>query len=273
MSDQQYNPTGFTLLPPVVKNLLIINGLFFLATISLTNYGIDLEKMFGLYYIKSQHFQPYQLVTYMFIHANIGHIFFNLFALWMFGYLLENYWGSKRFLIFYVFCGIGAAITQTFIHWLDYSSIQAAADLYIHNPSPAAFTGFVRAHFPQYSESLINFINVWQLHTNDQRLVNESFVYIQQLKDLYLAVPTVGASGAIYGILLAFGMTFPNMLVYLYFLVPIKAKWVVIGFGALELFSGLRNNPTDNVAHFAHLGGMLFGLLLILYWKKRPFSG
>jgi membrane associated rhomboid family serine protease len=118
----------------------------------------------------------------------------------------------------------------------------------------------------------MNFINVWQLHANDQRLMNESFVYIQQLKDLYLAAPTVGASGAIYGILLAFGMTFPNMLVYLYFLFPIKAKWVVIGFGALELFSGLRNNPTDNVAHFAHLGGMLFGLLLILYWKKRPFS-
>ena len=273
MSDQQYSPTGFTLLPPVVKNLLIINGLFFLATISLSKYGIDLEKMFGLYYIKSSRFQPYQFVTYMFVHANFGHVFFNLFALWMFGYLLENYWGSKRFLIFYIFCGIGAAITQTFVHWLDYSSIQSAADLYLHNPSPDAFIGFVKAHFPQYSESLMNFTNVWQQHSNDQKLVNESFVYVQQLKDLYLAVPTVGASGAIYGILLAFGMMFPNMLIYLYFLVPIKAKWAVIGFGALELFSGLRNNPTDNVAHFAHLGGMLFGLLLILYWKKRPFSG
>jgi len=272
MSDQQYNPTGFTLLPPVVKNLLIINGLFFLATISLTNYGIDLKKMFGLYYIASPHFQPYQFVTYMFIHADFWHIFYNLFALWMFGYVIENYWGSKRFLIFYVFCGIGAAITQTFIHWLDYSSIQAAADLYRNNPSPAAFSGFVSSHFPQYSDSLMNFISVWQQHSDDQKLVNESYVYIQQLKDLYLAGSTVGASGAIYGILLAFGMIFPNMLVYLYFLVPIKAKWVVIGFVALELFSGLRNNPTDNVAHFAHLGGMFFGLLLILYWKKRPFS-
>jgi len=275
MSNQQYSPTGFTLLPPVVKNLLIINGLVFLATITLSKYGIDLERLCGLYYIKSPLFQPYQFVTYMFIHAssNLSHIFFNMFALWMFGYLLENFWGSKRFLIFYVFCGIGAAITQTFVHWLDYSSIQAAADVYRNNPSPAAFSGFVSSHFPAYKDSLVNFINLWQQHATDQKLVNESFVYIQQLKDLYLAVPTVGASGAIYGILLAFGMTFPNMLIYLYFLVPIKAKWAVLGFGALELFSGLWNSSTDNVAHFAHLGGMIFGLLLILYWKKRPFSG
>ena len=191
----------------------------------------------------------------------------------MFGYLLENYWGSRRFLIFYVFCGIGAALTQTFVHWLDYSSIQAAAETYMHNPSPAAFLGFVRSHFSQYSDSLLNFINVWEGNPNDKKLMNDSFVYIQQLKDLYLSVPTIGASGAVYGILLAFGMTFPNMLVYLYFLVPIKAKWVVIGFGAIELFSGIRNNPTDNVAHFAHLGGMLFGFLLILYWRKRPYIG
>ncbi len=272
MSDQ-YSPTGFTLLPPVVKNLLIINGLFYLGTITLSNYGVDLEKMFGLYYIKSPHFQPYQFVTYMFIHANFAHIFFNLFALWMFGYLLENVWGSKRFLIFYVFCGLGAAATQTFVHWLDYSSIQAAAEVYIHNPSPDAFAGFVRTHFPQYADSLVNFINVWQMNANDHKLINDSFVYIQQLKDLYLSVPTIGASGAVYGILLAFGMMFPNMLVYLWLLVPIKAKWVVLGFFLIELVSGIRNNPTDNVAHFAHLGGMLFGLLLILYWRKRPYSG
>ncbi|MCX6248983.1 MAG: rhomboid family intramembrane serine protease [Bacteroidetes bacterium] len=272
MSDQQYSPTGFTLLPPVVKNLLIINGLFFLATISLSKYGIDLEKICGLYYIKSPLFQPYQFVTYMFIHANFGHIFFNLFALWMFGYLLENYWGSKRFLIFYMFCGIGAAFTQTFVHWLDYSSIQSAAEIYMKNPSPAAFNGFVSAHFPNYSEQVIGFIAGWQQHPESQNLVQQSFKYIADLQGIYLSVPTVGASGAIYGILLAFGMTFPNMLIYLYFLVPIKAKWAVLGFGALELFSGLRNNPTDNVAHFAHLGGMVFGLLLILYWKKRPFS-
>ena len=272
MNDQQYSPTGFTLLPPVVKNLLIINGLFFLATISLGTYGIDIERMFGLYYVASPHFQPYQFITYMFVHANLAHIFFNLFALWMFGYLLENFWGSKRFLIFYLFTGVGAAITQTLILWWDYSSIQAAAEQIIQNPSPMAFADFVRSNFPQYYDSLSGFINSWQRHAQDQGLVQQSSSYIAQLRNLYLDTPTVGASGAVYGILLAFGMMFPNMLIYLYFFVPIKAKWAVIGFGAIELFSGLRNNPTDNVAHFAHLGGMFFGLLLILYWKKRPFS-
>ncbi|MCX6244224.1 MAG: rhomboid family intramembrane serine protease [Bacteroidetes bacterium] len=272
MNEQQYSPAGFTLLPPVVKNLLIINGLFFLATFSLNYYGIDIEKMFGLYYVASPSFRPYQFVTYMFVHANVAHIFFNLFALWMFGYLLENVWGSKRFLIFYMFTGIGAAITQTLIHWWDYSSIQAAAEQIVQHPSPIAFADFVKSQFPQYYDSLSGFINTWQRHATDPGYVQQSYAYIAQLQNLYLATPTVGASGAVYGILLAFGMMFPNMLVYLYFLVPIKAKWVVIGFGAFELFSGIRNNQTDNVAHFAHLGGMLFGLLLILYWKKRPFS-
>jgi membrane associated rhomboid family serine protease len=274
MSDQQYSPSGFTLLPPVVKNLLIINILFFLATISLRRYGLDLEKMFGLYFFKSPHFQPYQFVTYMFMHADIGHIFFNLFALWMFGYLMENYWGSKRFLIFYVFCGLGAAFTQTFIQGIDYYSIQSATNVYIKSPSPAAFASFVNSHFSQYSDQIISFINNWKQHPGDQNLLNQSMEYVRQLNGLYIADlhPTIGASGAIYGVLLAFGMTFPNMMIYISFLIPIKAKWAVIGFIALELFSGIRSNPSDNVAHFAHLGGMLFGLLLILYWRKRSFS-
>jgi len=274
MSDQSYSPTGFTLLPPVVKNLLIINGLFFLATISLSKYGLDLERMFGLYFFKSPHFQPYQFVTYMFMHADIGHIFFNLFALWMFGYVMENYWGSKRFLIFYLFCGIGAALTQTFIQGIDYYSVQSATNIYIKSPSPAAFSGFVNSHFSQYSDQIISFINNWKQHPADQNLLNQSLEYVRQLNGLYIADlrPTIGASGAVYGILLAFGMTFPNMLIYLSFLIPIKAKWAVIGFIALELFSGIRSNPSDNVAHFAHLGGMLFGFLIILYWRKRSFS-
>ena len=272
MTDQQYSPTGFTLLPPVVKNLLIINGLFFLATISLGHYGIDLERLLGLYYLKSTHFQVYQFVTYMFVHANFGHVGFNMFALWMFGYLLENFWGSKRFLIFYMFCGIGAAFTQTFVHWLDYSSIQAAADAVMKNPSPEAFSSFLNSHFSQYYNSLSGFINLWQLDRSDPLKAQECFAYIRQLQTLYLDAPTIGASGAVYGILLAFGMTFPNMMVYLYFFIPMKAKWVAIGFGTIELFYAIMNNPADNVAHIAHLGGMIFGLLLILYWKKRPFS-
>jgi membrane associated rhomboid family serine protease len=270
---QQYSPAGFSLLPPVVKNLLIINGLFFLATISLDSaYGIDLENMFGLHYFQSDLFRPYQFVSYMFVHANFSHILFNMFALWMFGYLIENVWGSKRFLTYYIITGIGAALVQTFVNWLDISSIQAAAQSYAANPTLDGFVSFVRHNYPRHYEAegtIRDFISEWSLARNSPGYVPQSLEYISQLMKLQMDIPTVGASGAVYGILLAFGMMFPNMLVYIYFLFPIKAKWIVILYGAIELFSGISNNPSDNVAHFAHLGGMIFGFILIIYWKKK----
>jgi len=270
---QQYSPTGFTLLPPVVKNLLIINGLFFLATLSFeTAFGIDLVTLMGLHYFQSDLFRPYQFVSYMFLHGSISHVVMNMFALWMFGYLLENVWGSKRFLTYYMITGIGAAIVQTFVHWIDISSVQAAAAQYAANPTLDSFIAFVRHHYPRYYENegtLLSFINEWSVMKNNPGFAGQSVEYINQLIKLQMDVPTVGASGAVYGILLAFGMMFPNMLVYIYFLFPIKAKWIVILYGGLELFSGISNNPNDNVAHFAHLGGMIFGFFLIIYWKKK----
>ncbi|MCX6279727.1 MAG: rhomboid family intramembrane serine protease [Bacteroidetes bacterium] len=274
---QQYSPAGFTLLPPVVKNLLIINGLFFLATNSFESaFGIDLANLLGLHYFQSDLFRPYQFVTYMFLHANFQHILFNMFALWMFGYLIENAWGSKRFLTYYMVTGIGAAMVQTFVNWLDISSIQAAAQTYSQNPSVEGFIGFVRHHFPQYYDAqgttIRNFIDQWSLSSNSPGFVVQSIDYTSQLIKLQMDVPTIGASGAVYGILLAFGMMFPNMLVFVYFLFPIKAKWIVIIYGAIELFSGISKNASDNVAHFAHLGGMIFGFFLIVYWRKRTGS-
>jgi membrane associated rhomboid family serine protease len=271
--NQQYSPAGFSLLPPVVKNLLIINGLFFLATYSIGNsFDIDLSGILGLHYFGSDLFRPYQFVSYMFLHANFSHILFNMFALWMFGYLLENVWGSKRFLTYYILTGIGAAIVQTFVLWLDISSIQKAAASYASEPSLDAFIGFVKHHFPQYYESqgtIKTFIDQWVVSPHSQVFVEQSIDYTSQLINLQMDVPTIGASGAVYGILLAFGMMFPNMLVYIYFLFPIKAKWIVLIYGALELFSGISSNPSDNIAHFAHLGGMVFGVFLIIYWKKK----
>lgn len=203
MSD--YSPQGFRMLPTVVKNLLIINLIFFLATLVLEtrmgSTGLLITNMLALNPIGSERFHIWQLITYMFMHANFEHLFFNMFALWMFGYVLENFWGWRRFLFYYLVCGVGAAICNLLV--------------------PG-----------------------WNL--------------------------TVGASGAVYGILLAFGMMFPEERIYLYFLMPIKAKWFVIGYAAIELLTGLFSY--DNVAHFAHLGGMLFGLILILYWRKHPFS-
>jgi len=273
MNYQQYSPAGFKFLPPVVKNLLIINALCYLATISLEKaFAIDLVGFMGLHYFKSDLFSPYQFVTYMFFHADFPHILYNMFALWMFGYLLENVWGAKRFLTYYIITGIGAGIVQMIISWWDISSIQQAAIAYSDSPSLDGFIAFVKNHYPRYFESegtVRSFINEWSQNHAVPAFASQSVDYISQLIKLQMDVPTIGASGAVYGILLAFGMMFPNMLVYIYFLFPIKAKWIVLLYGGIELFSGISNNPSDNVAHFAHLGGMLFGLIMILYWKKK----
>ena len=225
--NEQYSPTGFRVLPPVVKHLLIINVLMFLTTFTLNRFKIDLTDILGLHFFKASDFRPYQLITYMFMHANFEHLFFNMFALWMFGNTLENMWGSKRFLVFYVVCGLGAGVCQELVQYI------------------------------QYATSLAQYENV---NFGNGQIVPMSS-YLNMLN-------TVGASGAIYGLLLAFGMMFPNSMIYLYFFVPIKAKWFVIVFAVIELFSGLASSGS-NIAHFAHLGGMLFGLLLILHWKKK----
>lgn len=225
MSD--FRPSGFSLLPTVVKNLLILNVLFFLATIACdVVLRIDLADYLGLHYIGASDFQPFQLVTYMFMHGNFAHLFFNMFALWMFGNTLENIWGPNRFLLFYFICGIGAGLIQELVQYI------------------------------QYVTTLQGYENV--------RITANQIIPMSEYLNM---LTTVGASGAVYGILLAFGMMFPNSTLYIYFAIPIKAKWFVLIYGIIELFSGFTS--VDNVAHFAHLGGMLFGLILILYWKKK----
>ena len=227
--DNQFRPQGFAILPLVVKNLLIINGIFFLATIAMDMvWHIDLAQYLGLHYIGASDFRPYQFVTYMFMHGSFAHLFFNMFALWMFGNAIENAWGPKRFLIFYFVCGIGAGLTQELVQYIQLSDIH-------------------------------NFQNV----NLGGRIV--------PVEDYLNMLTTVGASGAVYGILLAFGMMWPNSMIYLYFLIPIKTKWFVLIYGLLELFTGFSS--IDNVAHFAHVGGMVFGLLLILYWKNQGNGG
>lgn len=206
-------------LPTVTKNLLIINGIIWLAQFVLYNRtNIDLTQQFGLHFPASDHFRIYQLVTYMFLHNpfSISHVFFNMFAVFMFGRTLEQVWGPKRFLTYYMVTGIGAGLVQILIMYIRIS-----------------------AEVPPEMFSMVNSI-------------------------------TVGASGAVFGILLAFGMLFPNAQLFIIpFPFPIKAKWFVIGYGLLELVFGVANRTGDNVAHFAHLGGMLFGIFMILYWRKR----
>lgn len=235
MSYQEFRPRGFNTLPPVIKNLLIINILMFATTWVLRNrMGIDLDNMLGLHYITASDFRPYQFITYMFMHADITHLFFNMFAVWMFGSTLENVWGSKRFLTYYVITGLGAALIQYIVFYFQIEDINARVAEIMREPDSYSYT---------------------ELMAEKAELVNSMVI--------------IGASGALFGLLLAYGMMFPNTLLYVYFLVPIKAKWFVTIYGLIELVSGLSNNSGDNVAHFAHLGGMLFGFFMILIWKRN----
>lgn len=214
-------------MPPVTKNLLIINVLFFLGRYVAMLYGIDLDDVLGLHFVLASHFHLYQVFTYMFMHASWAHIFFNMFAVWMFGVAIENAMGSRRYLLYYLTCGLGAAVTQEVVQFVQY----AYNGLGAYGQIPTA--GAVLA--------MGDYLNLWT---------------------------TVGASGAVYGILLAFGMTFPDNRIFIFPLpVPIKAKYFVAGYAVIELLSGFGSS-NDGVAHFAHLGGMLFGLLLLLYWRN-----
>ena len=198
--NEQYSPTGFKVLPTIVKHLLIINVLMYFAYYVLLKQGIiNLNYYLGIWSLSTGLFRIWQPLTYMFMHGSFDHLFFNMFSLWMFGSALENFWGSKRFLFYYLVCGIGAGLLNMLV--------------------PGAHV-------------------------------------------------SVGASGAVYALLLAFGMMWPNNYIYLYFLVPIRTKWFIIGMIVIELFEGIFRS-TDGIAHFAHLGGMLIGFLIILYWKRH----
>ena len=205
------------------------------------------------------------------MHGGFGHIFFNMFAVWMFGSVLENYWGPKRFLVYYMITGVGAILIQMLLMYFSISSAQEAINAYLTNPTPSDLELVLTGHFKGYynTDVVSTFLHDFYNNPKSPVLLQQSNAMINELLTFKMDIPTVGASGAIFGILLAFGMCFPNSLIYVYFAIPIKAKWFVIFYGALELYSGLANNPGDNVAHFAHLGGMLFGFFLILFWNKK----
>lgn len=255
--------------PPVVLNLLIINVLLYFGTSLMARSGVDLVSSLALYYPSSDLFRPYQIITHMFMHGSMTHLFFNMFALWMFGKVLESVWGGGRFFIYYFVTGIGAALLHTAVIWLQIGSIASDAQSLMNTMSPEGFAMFVKDNFPQAQARLGGFISQWMDTPYNQQFISAAESYIDQIINAKLNIPTVGASGAVFGVLLAFGMLFPNTrLVLLFPPIPIKAKWFVIGYGIIELVSGLSNVAGDNVAHFAHLGGMIFGFILIKYWNK-----
>ncbi len=208
--------------PPVIKNLVIINVIMLLIT---TFTGDFMYEKFSLFYFESPFFKPYQFITHMFMHGNFIHLLFNMYSLVIFGVVLEQVWGSKKFFLYYMVTGLGAAVLHSFVLYLDASAQQTA----------------IEAGSMQAAQNL----------------------------QMLMMTPTVGASGAVYGVLLAYGMLFPNNVLQLIFPpVALKAKWFVLIFGAIELFLGVSNRG-GNIAHFAHLGGMIFGYFLIIYWKKN----
>ncbi len=235
---------GFFGLPPVVKNIIMINILMLLAYYAVRSvFGVDLNGVLGLYFPRSDSFKPLQILSHMFMHANFWHLFFNMYALYIFGMVLEKVWGPKRFFIYYMVTGLGAALVHETVIAFEYNK-------------------------------LMNLLSPDQI----QLVLNEGATYIKEgkvftdpaMKDLQILLntPTVGASGAIFGVLLAFGMLFPNtQLMLLFPPIPIKAKYFVIAYGVIELSLAITQ-PGSNIAHAAHLGGMLFGYFLIRYWRK-----
>lgn len=228
---QSLRPGGFQILPPIIKNLLIINVLTYFTTVVLRQAEIiDLNYYLALFHWDSVYFKPWQVITHMFMHGSLGHLFFNMLALWLFGNMLENVLGERRFLVFYFVCGIGAALLHMAVfNWEIRDILQQTQSI-------------ASTHGSEY---------LWN-------------------PNLILNIPTVGASGAVFGVLFAFGYLFPNIRIYLYFLLPIKAKYFVAIYAIIELYQGMVNNPGDNVAHFAHIGGMLFAFLLFRFWNIRP---
>lgn len=220
----EFRPGSFQVIPPVIKNLIIANVLVFFAQQIFPN----MDNLFALHDIHSVYFKPYQLITYLFMHGGIEHILFNMFALWMFGSILENVWGGKRFLTFYFLCGLGSAALHLVVLYYEMAPVMETFHL-----------------LPLSDQQDLLYSNTFR--------VNEA---------------TIGASGAVFGCLAAFGYLFPNSLIYLYFFVPIKAKWFVLFYAGMELFFGIRNSAGDSVAHWAHLGGAIVGLILVIYWNK-----
>jgi len=272
MSYQQYRPTSYSLLPVVVKNLLIINGLLFLAdTVFEQRLGFSIGQKFALYYPTSEFFNPVQFVTHLFLHGSFMHLFSNMLALWMFGTVLENYWGPKRFITFYFVCGLGAAGILTLVNWFELEQIWNTIHLYSSAPNPMDFEALINKGFLRHynTPDMLTFLDGWKSMPGNMEMAAQSVALVEQVADIKANIPTVGASGAVMGLLLAFGMLFPNQIIYLYFALPIKAKYFVILYGLFELYSGVSNNPNDNVAHFAHIGGMLFGFILIKLWNKK----
>ena len=277
MSYPNFRPQGFAI-PEVVKNILIINVLMYFATTVMESRGVDLTDALGLHYFLSEKFKVWQFITYMFMHGSFMHILFNMFAVFMFGAAIESVWGPKKFLTYYILTGLGAAVAHYAIVYYQMQPAMAFINDYIDAPSIEKLQSLISSDaFKNFSsQEMLEHYNSFSATFNEMAnsdpagAMKYSVDFVKEFKaDIYNAPVVVGASGAVFGLLLAYGMTYPNSIIYIYFAIPLKAKYFVILYGLIELFSGVANVPGDNVAHFAHLGGLVIGLIIIQFWKNN----
>lgn len=265
----EFRPTSFQILPVVIKNLVIINVLVFLAQNTLGASGlISLENLFGLHHVKSPLFQPWQIITHLFLHGDFWHLFGNMFALWMFGSRLENLWGPKRFLTFYFLCGIGAALIQIVSLWVQYNDLLNESLSIQLNPTSDAIESFYR-QFLFDRQGSREVLQRYLSNPGSAIISQEAVDYISQESYKKISQATIGASGAVFGILAAFIYLYPNTYKYLYFLFPIKTKWIGLLYFGSEIYAGIVNSAGDNIAHWSQIGGVLVGFLLVLTWNRK----
>ena len=251
-------------LTPVVRAILIANVLVFFIT------SDSVIERFGLHSILSDEFNPVQIITHMFLHAGLGHIFSNMIGLIVFGPMLERVWGSKRFIFFYLFCGIGAAGLFSAINYYEMQDVYTAVRDFRTGPTPDGFIAFIDQHASSLFDRVAAFSDQFEAQPTNPKLVEGSLQIVNSYYNAQVSVPMVGASGAIFGVIMAFGLLFPNTELFLLFPpIPIKAKYLVLFYGAYELYSGVYQANSDNVAHFAHIGGMLFAFILVKFWGSQ----
>ncbi|MGK7395889.1 MAG: rhomboid family intramembrane serine protease [Candidatus Cyclobacteriaceae bacterium M3_2C_046] len=254
----------------VVNTLILLNIVMFAITyLASYQWDLDLYRILGLHHPDSEYFAWYQFITHIFMHGSFFHIFINMFVLWMFGTVLEKVWRGKRFVFFYFFTGLGAAVLHLAVATYNLSDLKTAVNQYIENPGYERFVSFKEEYIdaipPAYANRADSLQNYWGENNNDQQFQQQSVQLVENYLSQRVNQPTVGASGAIFGLLLAFGVLFPNVMIYLYFLFPVKAKYFVMIIGAFELYRGIFGENVS-IANFAHLGGMIFGFILLKIW-------
>lgn len=260
----------FRNITPVVQNLLLINIVLFLVSSFLFP---QLNDWFALYYIHSTYFKPFQFLTYMFMHSDFWHLFGNMFGLLIFGPLLEQFLGPKKLLILWMVCGIGSGVLYSGYTSYRMSNLEDKVVAFQNNPDPESFNKLVIENRGFFQRAVFDFVDDYSRNPEDPNKISQAKQTLEAIVDIQANVPMVGASGALFGVLIAFAMLFPNTQLFLLFPpMPIKAKYMVLFYSLYTVYNVLVNNPMDNVAHFAHLSGLLIGAVLVYYWKKERNS-